>query len=116
MRIDYTQLEFMDLRLRQVLRYLEKKTGLAFTITSLYRINDSGVHGVLPLRGTDLRMRSLEVGQECEKLVNAAFEYDPERSDKHCAVLHGQGANLHLHIQTHSRTSRRDKPTRAYDQ
>ena len=48
MRIDVSQLEFIDKNLRLILLDIEKSTGVEFTITSLYRIGDVGVHGSLP--------------------------------------------------------------------
>jgi hypothetical protein len=106
MRIDISQLEFIDHKLRTILTELEQKTGYDFTITSLYRINDTGVHGTLPLRGTDLRMRNVAVGKEIQKLINDSWEYNPE-TDKQCALLHGEDFNLHLHIQVHPNTHRK---------
>lgn len=107
MKIDIQQLEFIDKKLRLILVELEGFTGVEFTITSLYRIGDNGVHGTLPLRGTDLRMRLPAVGLELEDFINNTWEYDPERSEKKCAMLHGKGSNLHLHIQVHPNTTMR---------
>lgn len=106
MRIDYMQLDFIDKNLRDMMDFLEDETGLEFTITSLYRIGDSGVHGQLPLRGCDLRMRHKMIGIECEALINRTWKYDHMRPTKNCAVLHGSGYNLHLHLQTHPNTRR----------
>ena len=104
MRIDIGQLEFMDKKLRNILLYLEKETGYDFTITSLYRMGDDGVHGQIPLRGTDLRMRNREVGVTVAKLINDRWMYNPDDSAKLCALLHGTGSNLHLHLQVHPNT------------
>ena len=107
MRIDIGQLEFINKTLRVILLWVEKETGFEFTITSLYRMNDIGVHGQLPLRGTDLRVRDLMSGKVLEELVNDKWTYDPTRPDKKCAYLHGSGANLHLHLQVHPNTVRK---------
>lgn len=107
MRIDMGRLEFVDSTLREIAVTVESSTGLEFTITSLYRMGDSGVHGQLPLRGLDLRMRSKAIGAEVEALINGTWQYDSERPHMQCALLHGEGPNLHLHIQTHPRTVRR---------
>ena len=105
--IDIKQLEFIDPQLRKIVVWLEKITGMTFTITSLYRIGDGGVHGRLPVRGIDLRCRNRVVGEGIETLVNACWIYDPQRTVHNCALLHGKGANLHLHLQTHPNTIRR---------
>ena len=104
MRLDISQLEFIDPKLRQLVVWLETETGLEFTITSLYRINDNGVHGTLPLRGIDLRMRNKDLGQEIEDIINCSWRYDITRPNKHCCILHGAGRNMHLHIQVSSNT------------
>lgn len=105
MRIDISQLEFIDKNLRVMLLWLEDTTGLEYTITSLYRIGDSGVHGTLPLRGIDLRCRNAETGKVIERLINESWIYDPARPDISCAILHGEGYNLHLHLQVHPDTT-----------
>ena len=104
MKIDISQLEFVDQTLRNILVWIEKETGLEFTITSLYRIGDTGVHGQLPVRGCDLRMRDARAGREIEKMINQTWYYDPTRPEKTCCLLHGDGSNMHLHVQVHPNT------------
>lgn len=104
MKIDIAQLEFIHPTLRNILGYVENVTGLEFTITSLYRIGDNGVHGTLVLRGTDLRMRNRAIGEMVEALINSFWTYDPQRPSKKCALLHGVGPNLHIHIQVSDNT------------
>lgn len=94
MIIDVSQLEFIDKKLRSILLWSEKTIGLSFTITSLYRMGDNGVHGSLPLRGTDLRMRDMVVGKVIEKHINENWSYDPKRPDMQCAILHGKGCTF----------------------
>ncbi len=109
MKIDIMQLEFIDLTLRKICVWLEEETGFEFIGTSLFRINDPGVHGQLPLRGVDIRMRNKKVGKVIEELVNENWVYDPMRWKMHCALLHGEGMNLHLHLQSHPKTEKRVK-------
>jgi hypothetical protein len=103
-KIDIDQLEFIDRMLRDILIYIEDEVGMEPIITSLYRIGDSGVHGQLPLRGADVRVRLKEVGCSIADKVNKKFWYDPNRPDMKCAIVHGTGANLHLHLQVHQNT------------
>ena len=107
MRIDLMQLEFVDITLRKIATWLEDSTGLEFIVTSLYRMGDPGVHGQLPLWAIDLRMRDWDIGREIETHVNFTWEYDPERQNMQCAVLHDAGFGLHLHLQSHPHTRRR---------
>ena len=104
MKIDINQLEFIDKKLRELALWIEKETGLEFTITSIYRIGDRGVHGLLPVRGIDLRCRSLEIGISIEAFINKFWSYDPKRIDKKCCFLHGHDSNLHFHLQVHPNT------------
>ena len=104
MKIDILQLEFIDKTLRELAVWIEAETGMEFTDTSIYRIGDNGVHGTLPVRGIDLRCRSKEIGLSIEALINRAWMYDPGRLGKKCCYLHGDGSNLHLHLQVHPKT------------
>ena len=106
MRLDIAQLEFIDKMLRDLVVWIEDKTGMEFTGTSLYRIGDTGVHGTLPVRGVDLRCRDASLGKNIEALVNGEWVYDPKRASKKCAYLHGKGSNLHLHLQVHPNTKK----------
>lgn len=106
MRIDIAQLNYYHQTLRNLLTTLEKDTGLEFTITSQYRENDTGVHGQIPLRGTDLRMRVYSIGKAIESYINSNWQYDIDRPHLKCALLHGKGSNLHLHVQVHPKTVR----------
>lgn len=107
MRIDLKQLEFIHPTLRDLTLGLEESTGQEFTITSLYRIGGTGVHSVLPLRGIDLRCRDKELGQKLEKTINSLWIYDPSRLSMNCALLHGEGSNMHLHLQVSDATRKR---------
>ena len=104
--IDIEQLKFLHDTQRAVLKWISSRYGMCFVITSLYRIDDPGVHGTLPCRGTDLRCHSDKVGQQIKDDVNAHWKYDPQRPNKKVARCHGPevGSPLHLHIQSHPRT------------
>ena len=104
MNIDYKQLEFIDIKLRRVMSWLEDETGLIFRITSLYRIGDSGVHGTLPVRGWDLRCRNEQIGKVLSELINSHWVYNPEKPGKKVAIDHGDGSNYHIHLQVHANT------------
>jgi hypothetical protein len=104
MKIDMYQLDFIDKNLRTLALWIEKKTGLEFTVTCIYRIGDDGVHGTLPVRGLDLRCRSKEIGISIEAMINKSWVYDPNRLGKKCCILHGHESNLHFHLQVHPNT------------
>ena len=104
MNIDYQQLEFIHPTLRRMVKDIEDETGFEFTITSLYRIDDAGNHGQLPLRAMDLRCRGLAFGASIEEHVNQTWIYDPNRPDMKCCIIHDTGHGLHFHLQVHPNT------------
>lgn len=108
MNIDLNQLEFIDKKLREIATETEEAFGCEFTVTSLYRIGDAGVHGQLPLRGLDWRCRLQEFGDLVAKHINQRWIYDPYRLTKVCGRCHAtKGGKLHLHLQVHPNTIRR---------
>ena len=107
MKIDVGQNDLFHPKLQEILEWMEDSIGVEFLNTSNYRPDDDGVHGTIPLRGWDLRMRSETVGQAIADHVNDEWEYDPARPDYACVVLHGHGeGGLHLHVQVHDNTRR----------
>ena len=106
MKIDIGQLEFIDKKLRHILTETEKHFDHEFTITSLYRIADSGVHGTLPLRGTDWRDESEELSLKVREYINNRWTYDTSRPHLDCCMYHNNrgGGGKHLHIQVHPGT------------
>lgn len=105
MRTDYKQLEYLHPKLRELLGWLEDTTGLEFTETSSYRVGEGSVHNTIPCRGYDLRCRNQRIGQAICDHINLHWDYDASRPSIDCCVLHGEGYNLHLHLQVHDKTS-----------
>ncbi len=106
MKIDIAQLEFIDINLRKIMVQIDILCETEQTITSLFRMDDPGVHGQLPLRGTDLRCRKHDEGLGTKILayVNDKWIYDPRRPEKMCAMIHNVGLHRHIHLQTHPNT------------
>lgn len=110
MKIDLGQLLFIHPKIRHILTNLEKRLGVEFTGTSIFRIDDPGVHGTLPTRGFDLRCKDAKFGKFLEDYVNDYYIYDPQRPDKTVCWFHEvDGKGLHLHFQVHPNTVRRYK-------
>ena len=108
MRIDLMQLQFIDRKLRVIATETEKAMRVDFEITSLFRIDDDGVHGTLPLRGIDWGCKVEVIGRAVESYINARWIYDPERPHKVCCMYHKtKSGEWHLHLQTHSNTRRK---------
>lgn len=106
MKADVIQFSYWNAELRKLALWIERETGVEWTITSPYRIDDLGVHGQLPLRGFDLRVKLKSMGVAVANHINTHWQYDPSRTTLKVALLHGEGANLHLHIQVHPNTKR----------
>lgn len=108
MNIDLRNLKFISSILRIIASDTENHFGIKFTITSLYRIDDPGVHGTLPLRGIDFRCKDDNLGKVVEDYVNDKWIYDYRRPKKVCCVYHDSGSGKHLHFQTHPNTRLRN--------
>lgn len=104
MRTDYSQLNYLHPMMRKLLKWLEVRTGLEFTETSSYREGVGSVHNTMPCRGYDLRMRNREIGQAICDFINKFWLYDENQAGKNCAIIHGEGSNLHIHLQVHPNT------------
>lgn len=104
MKLDLNQLMFVNPILREMALSIEGHYGVEFKITSLYRIDDSGVHGQLPLRGIDLSCPDADFGDLIESYVNSIYQYDTNRPSKRCAIYHDAGSGYHIHLQVHPNT------------
>ena len=101
--VDIYQLEFISQTLRDMLKSIEDEFG-SQVITSLFRINNSGVHGALPLRGVDLRARNHSLAEVMVSWINSHWFYDPTRPELKCSLAHGEGWAYHIHLQVHPKT------------
>lgn len=106
MKADIAQFEFVHPKLREMALEVEKHFRVEFTITSIYRIGDTGVHGQLPVRGLDLSCHNDDFGLLVKTYVNSKWQYDPEREYLDCCIYHDTGSGRHLHLQVHPNTKR----------
>ena len=67
-------------------------------------MNNSGVHGTLPLRGADLRITSYKQAKIIEEIINRRWQYDPNRPKYKVCIVHG--SPVHIHLQVHPNTRR----------
>ena len=105
MKIDIGQLEFIHPLLREMVLDIERQFA-EFTVTSLFRIGDKGVHGTLPLRGIDLRCHDDRFGRRVAEYANDKWSYDPSRPAKVVCMFHNTGQGDHLHFQVHPKTKK----------
>lgn len=106
MKIDLAQLEFINSLLREIVIEEEANLNDEFTVTSLYRMGDSGVHGQLPLRGIDVRCYDVKKGNYIADMVNSRWQYDFNRPWIKVCMFHDVGKGAHLHFQVHGNTRR----------
>lgn len=97
-------------KLQRIYRDLRAEFPSLKTITSAFRPGDPGVHGVLPLRGIDIRCRDRAIGQYAAAHLNSRWSYDPSRPHLHVALYHDAGSGYHLHLQSHPLTVRKEPP------
>jgi hypothetical protein len=91
-------------KLTDVILFIEKLYPEKTIITDGYRAGDKGVHGTIPLRGTDIRSYVFRDPAEVEKVVNEKFQYDPSRPKMQVAIFHDVGRGSHIHLQVHPNT------------
>jgi len=92
-----------DPLLISIMKYIDKKYGKV-VITSGFRKGDKGVHGTIPCRGMDVRSHIYKNAKEIEEDINSKWCYDSDRPEKQVALIHGEGANIHMHLQVHPNT------------
>lgn len=87
---------------------LEARTGQRVSRVHVHRLTDA--------EGVDRYWRAIDLAwddvprsswSEIGRAVNAAWEYDPRRPDKECALWADHGTGPHLHLQVHPFTRRR---------
>lgn len=79
------------------------------TITEGYRPqkHPNDLHGVIPVRATDLRSWIYSNPEWVRAKCNNIWEYDPNRPEKEVCVYHDSGSGKHFHIQVHPNTHKR---------
>ena len=97
---------FIHPLLRVILSEVEKEFGQK-VFTSLFRMDDPGPHGTLPLRASDLRERNQITGNAIKGWINSQWRYDTKRPKKKVCIFHDTGTGWHLHIQVHENTINR---------
>lgn len=69
-----------------------------------------GVHSTDPCRAIDLRSWSYSTYKlkEIQYYINSRWIYDPKRPTMECIILHDVGKGIHLHVQVHPNTIRKE--------
>lgn len=102
MKVLFTQLDYLDPQLKGLLLWLEEIFEVEFNNTSNYRPGDSGVHGFG--RGWDIQCNYAPFGRLIRDTINSAYEYDPARPNKQCAIFGDDDHLDHVHVQVHPDT------------
>jgi hypothetical protein len=64
------------------------------------------VHQTTPIRGIDLRLHNSS--RKLADYINSNWQYDHERPKLKCALIHDSGYGLHVHLQVHPNTKRKE--------
>ncbi len=94
----------------QIISSVARKYGIVMTESYRKKLHRTDLHGTQPVRAIDLRSWCYtdSQAQEINHEINRKWEYDPDRPDKKCAIIHRTGTGaIHFHIQVHPHTRRR---------
>lgn len=99
---------FCHPKLFDVLEWLSTWFPGPMVITSWWRPDDPGIHGIFPCRAVDLRsshLPAVSAGHVADA-INVAWDYGWHRPSKNVCVLHDIGQGQHFHIQASDETRR----------
>ena len=99
-----------DRMLVEIVCWLADNHGLVMTESFRPALHSGDVHSTDPVRAVDIRSKCYD-GDHAGKIrdeINAMWQYDSNRPQMRCAIIHDVGNGVHFHIQTHPNTCRRD--------
>ncbi len=94
----------------KIIADLAKEHGLVMTESYRSKMHRNDLHGTLPVRAVDIRSWVFDdkKAQEIKHEINRRWEYDYNRPEKDCAILHRtKNGAMHFHFQTCQNTRRR---------
>ncbi len=94
-----------DPKLTEILSWLDDQFTDKIIITCGYE-ERNGVHGVIPVRGIDIRSKMFKDPDFVSEYINRNWSYDPERPNLKVALYHNVGRGDHFHIQVHPNTEK----------
>lgn len=99
-----------DPLLINIVSYAAGRYGIVMTESYREKRHSNDLHGTDPIRAIDIREWCYDKDfaiEICED-INQQWIYDPRRPNKQVALIHkANGGAMHMHIQTHPRTIRR---------
>ena len=93
----------------RILSDLAVKHGVVITESYRTKKHMNDLHGTQPVRAIDIRswVYGDKKAQEIKHEINKRWEYDPNRPDKQCCIIHRtNGGGIHMHLQIHPNTKR----------
>jgi hypothetical protein len=96
----------VDPTLVEIIGWLALLHGITITEGWRRQRHSNDLHGVVPVRAIDVRSWDYPDPEAVAREINETWQYDPERPEKQCCVLHDIGEGMHLHIQVHPNTRR----------
>ncbi|WP_289020389.1 hypothetical protein [Desulfobacter postgatei] len=96
--------------LTEILVWLADNYGLVMTESFRPARHRGDVHSTDPVRAIDIRSRCYDGDQagEIRDEINDRWQYDSNRPQMRCALIHDIGLGVHFHIQVHPNTAKKD--------
>ena len=96
--------------LTQIIVWLANNYGMVMTESFRPAMHQGDVHSTDPVRAVDIRSKCYE-GDQAGKIrdeINSLWQYDSNRPNMQCALIHDAGMGVHFHIQVHPNTCERE--------
>lgn len=97
--------------LAEITVWLADTYGLVMTEFERPARHPGDVHSTDPVRAVDIRSKCYD-GDQAARIrdeINGIWEYDSNRPQMQCAIIHDVGEGVHFHIQVHPNTTNRDR-------
>lgn len=93
----------------EIIVWLAENHGLVMTESFRPARHPGDVHSTDPVRAVDIRSKCYD-GDQASRIrdeINTIWEYDSNRPQMKCAIIHDVGNGVHFHIQVHPNTTKR---------
>ncbi len=96
--------------LTEIVCWLAGTHGLVMTESFRPALHPGDVHSTDPVRAVDIRSKCYDgdLAGRIRDEINALWQYDSNRPQMKCAIIHDVGNGIHFHIQSHPNTCKRE--------
>lgn len=95
----------------EIIVWLADNYGMVMTESFRPARHPGDVHSTDPVRAVDIRSKCYDgdLAARIRDEINARWEYDSNRPQMKCAIIHDVGEGVHFHVQVHPNTTKRDR-------